>query len=294
MSAPSASEYVLLSAQSYYYYRKEGISRSLDGQRSDTGLQSLTTEQIPGLEGWSVDLLRSYTDPDSGFSATVFQKNGQYVVAYRGTDDWREGQGDKEQNDTFAPGYIRELTDAPGIGEQTLDALAVVQRMIASGISLNNISFTGHSLGAGLAGIAGAFFGRPAVMFDPAPIKFQLDVLARYVSDRILFSEPNPFEGYPSFYEWMDSELSESEIRNLFSTRLESYSSVYRIQGEVLDLLDDPDRGYYHVAEENYIKIDLGDSQLQDSPILSSAWSILTSLLGSGLLWLPPVMQEGF
>ncbi len=210
MEPISASEYVLLSAQSYYYYRKEGARRSIDGQEmSINGMQSLTTEQVVGLEGWAVDLVNSYTDPNSGFSATVFLKNGQYVVAYRGTDDWREGQGDADQNDTFAPGSIREFTDAPGIGEQTWDALAIVQRMVASGIDINKVSFTGHSLGGGLAGIAGAFFNRPAIMFDPAIVKFQLDVLARFISDRIVFSEPDPFDGYLRFDEWMGSSLLE-------------------------------------------------------------------------------------
>lgn len=97
MDAPfSASEYVLLSAQSYYYYRNEGINRRPNVEPSATGSQPLTTEQIPGLSGWSVDLANSYTDPVSGFSATVFMNNGKYVVAFRGTDDWRDGHGDKD------------------------------------------------------------------------------------------------------------------------------------------------------------------------------------------------------
>ena len=83
MTSPTASEYVLLSAQSYYYYRKEGIRRSsAGGGVSIDGQQSLTTDQIPGLAGWTVDLANSYTDPVSGFSATIFEKNGQYVVAF--------------------------------------------------------------------------------------------------------------------------------------------------------------------------------------------------------------------
>lgn len=137
MEAPfSASEYVLLSAQSYYYYRNEGIKRSLGGPFSGAGSQPFTTEQIPDLAGWSVDLTKSYTDPVSGFSATVFIKDGQYVVAFRGTDDWRDGQGDKDYNDTFAPASIRNITGAPGIGLQTYNTISIVENLISQGISL--------------------------------------------------------------------------------------------------------------------------------------------------------------
>jgi hypothetical protein len=136
---PTASEYVLLSAQSYYYYRKEGILRSSNGQASVYGTQSLTTKQVSGLGGWTIDLARSYTDPDSGFSATVFHKNGQYVVAYRGTDDWRVGQGDVEQNDTFVP---ITLGGAGVPGMQTQAAINIVEKMVAGGISLSSIKIT--------------------------------------------------------------------------------------------------------------------------------------------------------
>ena len=116
----SASDYVLLSAQSYFYYRG-------DGQ------QPLTVDQVPSLSGWTLDHNYSYTNSETGFSVSVFKKDGQYVVAYRGTDDWREGQGDAEQNTTFASPTIRSLFGFPGLGAQTLNSLEVVQRMVANG-----------------------------------------------------------------------------------------------------------------------------------------------------------------
>lgn len=279
MTAPfSASEYALLSAQSYFYYR-------------DDGQQALTTEQFPGLSGWVTDLSRSYTNPDTGFSATVSSKGGQYVIAFRGTDDWRTGQGDDEHNQTFAPGWVRELTGAPSLGEQTFDAIEMVQRMVASGIPLESISFTGHSLGGGLAGIVAAYFNRPAVLFDPAVYNYQLDALARYASDRSLFNEPDPFDGFPRFDEWMGRTWSQEEIRQKFSQNLFNQVDIYRVQGESLDLLS-PDFSDYEVNAARYFRLDLGNSTNQDSPTLSAAWTLISYLATDGETGIGPDNSE--
>ena len=243
MTAPfSASEYVLLSAQSYYYYRNETIPRTEGATPSGPdGTQPLTTEQVPGLEGWSVDLEHSYTDPVTGFSATVFEKGGQYVVAYRGTDDWRAGQGDAEQNPSFAPGA--------GLGAQTREAIQFVEEFVRStGAALSQISFTGHSLGGGLAGIASAYFNRPAIVFDPALYTNELRDLANKLSiithslyfnlpydgidaDRVLFAR------YIGGYDPTEAPvLGGAEYLSIFGTHVSSNVSIYRVEGEVLDL----------------------------------------------------------
>jgi hypothetical protein len=75
---PSANELVLLAAESYWYYRRSGS-------------QPLPTTIYPLSAGWTLRGISSldtdnvrgdgiYTDLGNGFSATVFQKDGEYVA----------------------------------------------------------------------------------------------------------------------------------------------------------------------------------------------------------------------
>jgi hypothetical protein len=96
-----------------------------------------------------------------GFAYAVYKNSttNEVVIAFRGTDndfsDWTTNLGlSISQEKQAAAVYARVLRD---YGTD------------AQGNSLNNITFTGHSLGGGLAGTMAVWFNRPAVVFDPAP-----------------------------------------------------------------------------------------------------------------------------
>ncbi|HEX8224132.1 MAG TPA: tandem-95 repeat protein, partial [Allosphingosinicella sp.] len=208
-----------MTAESYFYYRNLG--------RQPFGAPGWTATSVPGVPGGTNGI---YTDLGNGFSATIFEKGEEYVVAFRGTDSWSVGQGDPGQNIFFG---------LWGVGEQTTSALMLVNRMIASGIDLSRISFTGHSLGGGLAGIAGGFFGRPATVFDPAPYNQELDDLA---------------------YDSHD-EPEASVLAARYRANTAQYVDVYRVEGEILDI------GFAQSSytSKSYNLIDLGHSSLDDS-----------------------------
>ena len=47
----------------------------------------LDPENNPGSSVWSIPQGGYYSDVDTGFAATLFEKDGQKVLAIRGTDD---------------------------------------------------------------------------------------------------------------------------------------------------------------------------------------------------------------
>jgi Protein of unknown function (DUF2974) len=93
-----------------------------------------------------------------GFAYAVYQNTAtnEIVISYRGTDndfgDWATNLGVTfTQEAQAAEVYARVLRDY-GVDAQG-----------------SNISFTGHSLGGGLAASMAVWFNRPATVFDPAP-----------------------------------------------------------------------------------------------------------------------------
>ena len=100
----------------------------------------------------------------SGFSAKVYRNtSGEVVISFAGTEfaatrgavqDWING------NVALAYGSA---------SQQALDAALLYER-VASEVG-GNITFTGHSLGGGLASLMAVWFDRPASVFAPAPFE---------------------------------------------------------------------------------------------------------------------------
>jgi Ca2+-binding RTX toxin-like protein len=101
--------------------------------------------------------------PGSGFSARVYRDvTGEIVIAYAGTQFGGSGAG--QAGDWFAG----NMPLAVGLlGPQAIAAAELYQRVAAD--LGNNITFTGHSLGGGLAAMMAVYFDRPAKVFAPAP-----------------------------------------------------------------------------------------------------------------------------
>ncbi len=133
---------------------------------------------IPTPPNWTLlpdfDISRSGTNSTSlgdGFSARVYKSNsGEIVIALAGTEfssslaggiaDWTQG------NIPLAVGYY---------AEQAFEAALLYQRVKADLSLSDNIFFTGHSLGGGLASVLAVWFDRPAYVFAPAPFQLSAD-----------------------------------------------------------------------------------------------------------------------
>ena len=110
---------------------------------------------IPISQGWT-DLLQHKENP-SGFEATAYVNGSEIVISFAGTDptspmDW-------VANSTLAAGV-------PGV-DQLLEAAQYYLKIQTQ--YGNNITFTGHSLGGGLASLMGVLFNHQAVTFYQAP-----------------------------------------------------------------------------------------------------------------------------
>ena len=95
----------------------------------------------------------------SGFEAISFQRGTDIVISYAGTYD-KDITGD----------IFADIGLATGVGSaQLLQAAEYYLQVKAENSNATSITFTGHSLGGGLAALMGVFFGQQAVTFDQAP-----------------------------------------------------------------------------------------------------------------------------
>jgi pimeloyl-ACP methyl ester carboxylesterase len=98
----------------------------------------------------------------AAFYGAVYERNGEYVVSFRGTDGW------------LGPDFVTGNIPG-GTGRYTPQiamALQLVAKLQANGNpNLDNVTFTGHSLGGGLASVMAVFFDRKAVTFAEAPFE---------------------------------------------------------------------------------------------------------------------------
>lgn len=116
--------------------------------------------------GWQVAEVASgqdaYVKDDSvGFSAGAFlDASGNIVIAFTGTNE-------------FADWVTGNVPGALGVrSPQVEHALAFVSDVLARYEGEGkSVTFTGHSLGGGLASLMAVFFAKDAHTFDPAPFQ---------------------------------------------------------------------------------------------------------------------------
>ncbi len=160
--------------------------------------------QIPTPSGWTSIYYQSYQL--SGLEATAFQSGNNIVISYAGT------------NPTSVTDWANNLAlgSVGGVLSPQLYQAAEFYLQIAALVANNpnaTISFTGHSLGGGLASLMAVFFNHSAITFDQAPFALSANVLvaaslqtylqlqgysasalqglADFVSNTSLFSIPN-------------------------------------------------------------------------------------------------------
>lgn len=119
---------------------------------------------FPDSDGWQ--RLPGYNfrqDDTTGFEATAFTRgtgsNQEIVISFAGTyngTDWAVA------NMPLSLGAM---------SPQLLQAAQYYEDIKRSAYPNTKISFTGHSLGGGLAALMGVFFNKEAITFDPAPFR---------------------------------------------------------------------------------------------------------------------------
>ena len=100
----------------------------------------------------------------TGFSASAYRgPGGEIVIAYAGSDnvnDWALANG------PAATGFY-----SPQVVQAAQFYWQVLNRPDVGVANKNKVTFTGHSLGGGLASLMAVYFDRPATTFDSAPFE---------------------------------------------------------------------------------------------------------------------------
>ena len=136
-----------------------------------------TDNRAPLPGGWKV--LERFDKSDSGptavtgFSARVYQNTStnEIVISYAGTEFG--GASSVGRNADFVEGNIPLAVGK--YSSHGYRAAALYQEVKAAGLT-ENIAFTGHSLGGGLAAIMAVWFNRPAYVYAPAPFQRSADI----------------------------------------------------------------------------------------------------------------------
>ncbi|MDO8370009.1 MAG: hypothetical protein Q7S71_04810 [Candidatus Nitrotoga sp.] len=136
---------------------------------------------LPDLSslGWIERIDKTQSLP-SGLEATYFTKGNEIVISFAGTGsnvDWWANTG----------GFFGVTSTQL---EQAADYYLQVKNANPPGTT---ISFTGHSLGGGLASLLAVFFGETAVTFDQAPFRNSASVA---VANTLLSYLSDPARGY--------------------------------------------------------------------------------------------------
>lgn len=109
---------------------------------------------------------------DSGFTGEAYRntQTGEIVIVFKGTDFTLDTNPEQAKADLLADGSL-----ALGFGSaQLIDAVKFYEQVYEQARLENpnvEITFTGHSLGAGLASIMSVWFDRQATVFAEAPFE---------------------------------------------------------------------------------------------------------------------------
>jgi len=153
---PTQTEYALFAANVYG-------SKDL-GFTGDLATVRHPNNALPIPDGWTALGAPKVVTWD-GFMAQAYQRGNEIVISYAGTTDedkldWLAGNVPAATGEVLAP--------------QVFDAAAFYLDVLKANPGAT-FSFTGHSLGGGLASLMAVYFDRPAMVFDEAPFQKSAD-----------------------------------------------------------------------------------------------------------------------
>ena len=166
----------------------------------------------------------------NGFSGGAYQKGNEIVIAVKGTDFGSRTKAMIED-------LLSDISLGIGFGSAQLYEAALLYQRVRRDHPGANITFSGHSLGAGLASILSVWFNRPAVVFADAP--FQLSgINGNFAQITLETLQRNGFsdsqlESLIYYIDNGDGTQSPAVNMSIFNTREANVTSYY-VQGEVL------------------------------------------------------------
>jgi Ca2+-binding RTX toxin-like protein len=167
----------------------------------DANAEAREFNRPPLPPGWTE--LEWHTDNGGGFSYGVYQNGNDIVISYTGTNEGID--------------WVSNVTNGLGLSSVQTTEAALVYCTIKAQYAGANISFTGHSLGGGLASIMAVWFDRPAIVFDEAPFEITarnpLVIGATYSALLLAGFDVGAFAGYNGI---TDFGARESNVSNYF------------------------------------------------------------------------------
>lgn len=181
---------------------------------------------IPLPESWGT--LWEFNNPRTGFMARAYRDttSGKVVIAYAGTtEEYSRTLDFITGNIPAAAGVLSPQVAAAC--QFYLGTMAILQH---AGMSTADVSFTGHSLGGGLASLMAVYFDRAATAFDQA--QFKLSAF-----------NPLTFQAMTAFLQSAGYALPAEFLTYNFLQFSERESNVRRVYlaGEILSIAGDPD-----------------------------------------------------
>jgi len=179
-----------------------------------------STNRFPVPQGWNSFNHRALP---GGFEAISFTDGTRTVISFAGTGPGGLIPGTPGSVDWIANGELA----LGSLSRQLVDA-ALYYLEVKSANPTASISFTGHSLGGGLAALMGVFFDEQAITFDQAPF-------AAAANDTVRAE----LEFWLNGYGYSDAQLT-SLVPEFMSysegTRTANVTGYY-VEGEALQLL---------------------------------------------------------
>jgi len=137
----------------------------------------------------------NYQSLDTGFEAVSFTNGTDIVISFAGTDP--------ASGNDLASDAILGLGVIPDV--QLLQAAKYYIQVKADYTTATftpNITFTGHSLGGGLASLMAVFFNETAVTFDQAPFRNSANFLIA-TELRLYLANNFTTSSYPQISQWL-------------------------------------------------------------------------------------------